>query len=356
MPDFLSGIVINIDPATNACDILRTEGGVIYNVAIANTIGGPFTNDSSLLQNLRGSVVYYAYIENIPYVLGTLPQPIKIESGISTGSAKATVGGDSPGTYGYTANSDYTHGRSVEASPNDKVISTDGGASLHLLNEGGVILKASSLAQLILGAGMDFARLVAREFQIFTDFGEMCFHHGSSGRTGLTIKGGASYGEEAASDGGINTVFMQLGDTESMPDARFGVRVTSTDGVNFGAVVIGKDGKVRITSSLDTHINVGNELQLLSGGDSYFEIGMNHGIKVFRNRRLQVGKDDDTYVAKDRSVTVGGNQEIATCGQHTLQVQGTLTIGCSGLIIQNFGATESNGMEIQCKSLDIKKV
>lgn len=81
--------------------------------------------------------------------------------------------------------------------PGDKVSPPDGGAELALLSEGGVVLKASPMSQIIMGALMDFVKIVARELTISTDFGDISFSHGSSGRTGMSIVGGAKYGDEA---------------------------------------------------------------------------------------------------------------------------------------------------------------
>ncbi len=65
---------------------------------------------------------------------------------------------------------------------------------------------------------------------ISTDFGEIGFSHGSSGRTGMSIGGGTRHGDEAEPGSGVPTARFYPGDTPDAPDSRFGVRVNSVDG------------------------------------------------------------------------------------------------------------------------------
>ncbi len=352
---FHTGTVISTSPKNLTCDILRTEGEMLYGVPVANTTGGIFSNDVNWNSNLRGAVVYYVYIGENPFILGTLPVPTQAKKAYSTGSTQTKSGGDNPQTYGAAKGASYASGRSTGFQPNDKVIGADGGASLSLFGEGGAVLQASPLCQLILGAGMDFMRLIARELSIFTDFGSLEFSHGSSGRTGLTIKGGAAYGEEAQADGGTHTVFMQLGDTEDSPETRFGVRVTSTDGGDFGALAMGKDGKLIFTTSKNYLLMVGQDKHTLVDGDTYDDLRGNHAEKVGKTRRLEVVESEDHSVGTTRSLTVGSDETHTTSGNHTLQVGGTLTIGCSGLVLKSAASSGGASCDIACSSFNLTK-
>lgn len=360
MPELASAVfhtatVISVNPKTLTCDLMRTAGGMLYSVPIANTTGGIFSNDVSWNSNLRGAVVYYAYIAQNPFILGTLPIPTQPSSSYSTGSTSTGTGGDNPKTYGSASGQSYSSGRSTGHQPSDKVIASDGGASISLLGEGGVVLQASPLCQMILGAGMDFMRVVAREFSIFTDFGSLDFSHGSSGRTGLTIKGGAAYGEEAQAGSGTHTVFMQLGDTEDAPETRFGVRVTSTDGGDFGALSMGKDGQLIFTTSKDYLLMVGHEKHTVVDGDTYDDLRGNHAEKVAKERRLEVGLEENHTVGTQRNLTIGSDETHTVAGRLDLQVGGTLEIGCSGLVFKS--ASSSGGMtcDIACSSFNLTR-
>lgn len=194
---FSTATVITANPATLTCDILKTKGGMLYGVPILNTTGGLQSNDASWASNLRGAVVFYTYLDGQPYIMGTIPVAAKPGVPTSTSSTSTDSGGDNKLTYGATRRDSYTCGRPASYMPGDKVFSTDGGAELALLSEGGIVLKASPMSQIIMGALMDFVKIIARELTISTDFGDISFSHGSSGRTGMSIVGGAKYGDEA---------------------------------------------------------------------------------------------------------------------------------------------------------------
>lgn len=347
--------VVKVNAANVTCDLLCPDGKVLYSVPIANTSGGMFSNEASLDKNYRGAVVYYAFFDGQPYILGTLPQPVQPKTDTSLNTSNTETGASNKQTYGATGGATFSGGRQSDITPNDKVLSADGGASITLMSEGGVVLKASPMAQLIMGAGMDFLRMVARELQIFTDFGELVFSHGSSGRTGLTIKGGAVYSDEAQSGPGVNTVFMHLGETEGNPNSRFGVRVTDTEAGNYGAFCMEKDGKVMSACSSDYHTSVGGEIHTMCDMDEYHQVGMNQGVEVGINRRLNVKGDDATYVYKNRCVAVAMDEDHGVARDFNLQVGGTITVGCAGLTFQSKQATGGQKIELECSSLNIKK-
>lgn len=351
---FRTAIVVSVNPKTATCDIMRTEGEMLYAVPVANSSGGIFSNAAQISGDLRGAVVYYGFIDGCPYIFGTLPTRVTPDKPISVDISATKTGGKNSRTYGGASAASYASGRNTDHQPNDKVFSSDGGASVSLLGDGSAILKVSPLCQLILGAGMDFARLVARQFQIFTDFGELEFSHGSSGRNGLTIKGGAEYSAESQSGSGINTVFMHLGDTADAPEARFGVRVTSTDGSQFGALAMGKDGKLIFTTSQDYLLMVGNEKHTLVDGDVYDEFRMNHAEKISLNRRSEIGENEDTTIGMKKTQVVGTDQDHAVGGNMNLNVGGTLFIGCDGLVLTCSNSNALATYDMQCSNLTMR--
>lgn len=375
----LLGTVINVNTKTLMCDIMRPNGSMLYDVAIANTTGGFYTNDVNWGSNIRNSAVYYAYIDGTPYVLGTLPTRTVPENKISVPVSETKTGGDNRTTYGAGTKASYAAGANMDYQPNDKVISTDGGAHLALLSEGGAILKVSPLCQLILGAGMDFARLVCRQFQIFTDFGSLEFSHGSSGRNGLTIKGGAMYGGESMADAGTHTVFMHLGDTDENPDARFGVRVTDTDGNMFCGLVMQKNGKMVFTSSHDYLISVGrnydcrvdgNYTQEICGSrreeihgcearrvykDRTTVIVGNENKQVGENQTHIIGKDSQTNITNDSRLTIGGQATTNVEKDKVVSVNGSLVLSANNIVVASKGSSSGAPVKFTCSSFDIIK-
>lgn len=353
---FHTAKVISVNPKTSTCDIMRTEGGMLYGVAIANTSGGAFSTDVQWCSNLRGAIVYYGFLDNCPYIFGTLPSRIQLSEKVAVDVAATSNGGANDKTYGKATAASYASGRNIDQQPNDKVISSDGGASVSLLGDGSAILKVSPLCQLILGAGMDFVRLVARQFQIFTDFGSLEFSHGSSGRNGLTIKGGAEYGAESQAGAGTNTVFMHLGDTDDAPEVRFGVRVTSTDGGQYGALAMGKDGRLIFTTSEDYLLSVGAEKHTLVDGDVYDDFHMSHAERLAQSRRTEIGENEDTVIGMNKTQVVGLDQDHAVGGDMTLDVGGALTIGCDGLVLTSKNSDSGAKCDFKCSYFNIVKV
>ena len=353
-PEFFhSGTVISVNTKTMTCDILKTEGGYLYKVPIANTTGGIFTNDVSFGANLRGAIVYYTYIDGSPYIMGTIPSRVEIPSKISTNVTETETGGANTQTYGAATSGSFAGGRETDFQPNDKILASDGDSKIALLSEGGVAIKASPLSQIIMGAGMDFIKMVCREFSIFSDFGELAFTHGSSGRTGLTIKGGAAYSDEAQAGTGTNTVFMQLGDTEDAPETRFGVRVTSTDGGDFGALTLGKDGKLLFTTSKDYLLMVAKDKHTLVDGDVFSQTKGNCSVEVQKNQKTNIFQNEERTVGQKRTTIVGAEENKDVASDMNLQVGGTLTVGCNGLILTSYGGGGGQHCDIQCSSFSI---
>ena len=343
---FSTATVITANPATLTCDILKTKGGMLYGVPVLNTTGGIQSNDVAWSSNLVGAVVFYTHIDGQPYIMGTVPVAAKPSVPVSTSSTSTESGGDNTRTYGATSRDSYTCGRSASYMPGDKVFSTDGGAELALLSEGGIVLKASPMSQIIMGALMDFVKIIARELTIGTDFGDISFSHGSSGRTGLSIVGGAKYGDEAMPGDGTPTSHFYLGDTPDAPDSRFGVRVNSVDGEDYGAIVMGVDGKLVLATSRDALLSVGKDNEVRVMGNDYYQVD--------GQREIEVGKDETRSIFGKFDFSVGNRENHSVGSDLNLQVGGALRIGAESITL----VSKSRGVgpvDVTCSSLNIKK-
>ena len=191
----------------------------------------------------------------------------------------------------------------------------------------------------------DNLRIVAREFELFTDFGVVRCSHAGDGRTGLTIEGGAEYGTEAAPDGGVSTVHLHMGDTPDAPEARFGVRVNSVDGAEFVGLVFRKDGVLVLGTSKDAIFSVGKDCSVTIEGDSILQVAGSEIVEVGGEERSVIGKRELTTTA-DETHSVGGDMN--------LQVAGTLNIGAGGISISS---SKGGGAPctLTCSSLNIVK-
>lgn len=75
---FSTGLVTDVNQKTSTCTIVRTEGGMLYNIPILNTMGGGNqSSDSGWLRSLRGNVVVMIPIHGVLYVLATVPNLAK---------------------------------------------------------------------------------------------------------------------------------------------------------------------------------------------------------------------------------------------------------------------------------------
>lgn len=336
--DILTGTVIAVHPAAQACDVLLDRGGMRYNVPVMNAIGGPQSVDMSWGGNLRGAPVAMLEIRNRLHILATLPTQEVPRETVSVSPSHTETGGENALTYGRPRISDYTGARTTGFLPDDKVLRADGGAELLLGAEGLATLRASPLAQFTLGSLMDFARLVAREFTIFTDFGEVEFSHGSSGRVCLSIKGGADYGAEAAPGAGKWTVRLWMGDVPDQPDKRLLLRINSPDESEYVTCLMGADGRLDVETSKDSTLTVGR--------DRTDKVAGRRETTVTGKETLRCGGERTTVVASDEGHAVAGDLNI--------QVGGELAIGAAALTVTSTGGG-SGECAIRCKTFNIVK-
>lgn len=333
-----TGTVIAVHPATQTCDVLLDMGGFRANVPVLGVIGGPQSGDMAWSGNLRGAPVALIPIRNRLHILATLPIQAVPRETVALSPSDTGTGGDNGSTYGRPRFTDYGGARPGGFLPGDKILRADGGAELLLGMEGLAMLQASPLAGLILGALGDFARLVAREISLFTDFGEVTFSHGGSGRTGMTLLGGADYGTEAAPGVSKWTVRLWLGDVPGQPDKRLKLRISSADDAEWVTCLMGADGKLDVSTSKDCTRTVGrDDTETVSG---------QRDTTVMGKDTLRCGGKRNTVVASDEAHAVAGNYNV--------QVGGSLTVGAASLNLTSLGGAGGN-CTVRCSSLNIVK-
>lgn len=336
--DTHTGTVIAVHPSTQTCDVLLDMGGFRANVPVLGVIGGPQSGDMAWCGNLRGAHVVLVPVHNRLHILATLPTQAVPKETVALSPSDTGTGGDNATTYGRPRFTDFGGARTGGFLPGDKVYRADGGAELLLGVEGLATLKASPLAQFILGSLGDFARLVAREISLFTDFGEITFSHGGSGRTGMTLRGGAEYGAEAAPGAGAWTVRLWLGDVPDRPDKRLLLRISSSDDAEWVTCLMGADGKLDVSTSRDCTRTVGrDEIETVSG---------RRDTTVTGKETLRCGGKRITIVASDEAHAVAGN--------YSVQVGGALSVGAASLNVTSLGGSGGN-CTVRCSSLNIVK-
>lgn len=312
---FNTGTVVDVHPGALTCDVLMDTGKVWYGLGIMGVTGGPQGTDIGWMQNLRGAVVAVTELLGTKYVVNTLPVAQPPRAALSLGTTNTETGGGNQSTYGRTSGVNLGGNRTTEFLPGDKVFRAEGGTELGLYSEGLAVLKASPLSQFILGGLMDFARLVAREFTVMTDFGELKFSHGGSGRVGMSLCGGADYGVEANPAAPVWTVQVYLGDVpdgacDNAADKRLYIRVNNVDGSEFVTCFMGADGKFNQETSKDYALKIGKD----------------QTDDIAKNRSAVVGENETVQVGKNKKVVVGQNMEVIVGKDFTLKVSGALNI------------------------------
>ena len=295
------GYVEAVNPNTFTVDARIDRSETCEGCPVLNVVGRSLGTDLVWLQSLRGSYVVLINILGLYHVLSTLPGNLNTRDDLSAATVGLSDGSIDPTGYEQSSVRDFNQNRPNDFLSDDKIIRTEDGTELSLFRGGVVKLKASPLAQLILGKIKDFARLVARKFEIFCDFGEINSYQTSEGRTTLHIKGGAEYAEEthpsvstSVTDTGINksnwTVQAWLGDYPGNKDARF---VLQTNNANADA------------SSFEYTFQSAD-----INGQIFIETTKDFSTTVGENRNIAIGKDDKLKIFGDSVTNVVGNKEV----------------------------------------------
>ena len=296
------GTVIDINPKTFTADVVLKGGRSMQGVAFVGLYGSPFGQDLTWLQNLRGAVVKLTKIDGEYFIIHTLPTELvdsTKEHQYSIPATQAGVGGDDNLTYKKGTFADYSGNRNTAFLPSDK--------------EGVVRLRAGALAQLLLGRYKDFARLVTRVYQFFSDFGEMNSTH-DAGRVGLHIKGGADFKEETHPNMKKWTVQVWYGDFPDDPNARLHIRVNDADNTEYVTLQYGIDGCQVLDMSQDDTQTVGNDRDHV----------------IVNDESVTVGGNASKMVTGDTLTTVSGNAINQVTGNDTQNITGSWTINVVG--------------------------
>lgn len=353
--NILTGTVIAVYPSKYTCDVVLTSGGILYDVGIMNAYGGILSNDVGLLPNLKGAAVAMLEIYGKKYVLGTLPVQVRPKANISLSTTNTGTGGDNEQTYGKQGGSttDFSGARTKGFQPGDKLIRTDGTAEMSLCGDGLAMLKASPMAQFILGSCMDFARLIAREFKIFTDFGELEMSHGGSGKVRMSIKGGAQFCDESSPSGGAWTVQMYLGDVPENPEARLAIHVNDIGNSEHVHCTMGADGNLFLETTKNEDRIIGQDQNTSIMRDRACTILGDDTLTISGARVTAITDTEDHIVKSDRTVTTSASETHNVSDSMTLTA-GSLTVNAGSISVSSCSGG-SGPCEIVCNSFNIVK-
>ena len=270
---FRIGLVMDCNTAAYTVDIKMAGFEVLHGVPIIGMQGATMALDTQWLTKLRGSQVVLIQVGPQYYVLGTvtLPntttdlsyaQPVAVD-GVNLGGADDNYTG---GVY-----RNFQNQRATDFFDSDKIIGTSSGTTLALLNEGMAILKASPMAQFILGRFKDFFKLIARVGNFYSDFGEVNVTHTTDGRVGINTKGGASFSDETHPSRAKWTVQTWLGDYPNESDSRLFVKVNDPSDSSFVTMMFDITGNLTLETTNDNIRDIGRheEVRIEGHQDTY---------------------------------------------------------------------------------------
>lgn len=165
-PDYIEGVVLFVDADKYRCSVKTVNGKILQDVIWLMPTGGSSETGMHITPNVRDMVLISTSL-GYPVILGCLPIiGLPNQEIISiTGAA-----GASPKTTSTLQGSAVANpGKPSDLIPGDFVYSTKGGGLISVMASGISILRASSLAQIIFSKYEGLGRLVARNYQRFSD-------------------------------------------------------------------------------------------------------------------------------------------------------------------------------------------
>lgn len=329
------GTVVECNTASFTVDVMIAGSEFYPSVPICSLYGGWQARDITKLNKLRGAKVILLYIDIQYYVIGTVPVETKdVEKNVVNPLLDSDFGGSTALTYEKTIHRNYQGGRSNDIFDGDKVLATGEDTLLGLFQGGIALLKASPLAQIILGKYKDFIRMVGRRFQIYSDFGEMYLEHTNAGRVRASLHGGADLATESHPTVAKWTVQAWVGDDPANPDNRLHIRVNDVENSNFVTLEFDING--------DMFLETSNDRNAKHGHDEKIDVINDRKITVGNDLTRSVTNNETNTVGNDYSQSVSNNSTCSSGNNKTEDVGNTLTITAGTAVIINAPSVSIN--------------
>lgn len=175
---FIEATVLHVDPVKFICSVKTINGKLFQEVKWLLPTGGYTESGMHFTPNVQDRVLISTSL-GYPLILGCIPR-VGTYNGETTSVTGATstpdIGSDSNMGKGVSANPS----KPSDFLPGDFMYTARGGSLLAVLSSGIAILKASSLAQIVMSKFEGLVRIVTRNYQRFSD---------SSSRVSTNMKG-----------------------------------------------------------------------------------------------------------------------------------------------------------------------
>lgn len=320
--------VINVYPDTYSVDVYTEKGRLLSGLPWPTNNYDPVSGAGEIAPPKRGMILTVHYGLGEPTLSFTRPSP---QAGSQVPAATVTsapnIGGDD-GVYSQQGHTDFRGLRPNDVIPGDWIKLGAAGNLVAVLEGGLTILKASEVAQIIASRVNDSLRLIGRNMDILTDFGEFRFTN-SNGNCSMQMRAGSKQTTETSPLKENFTIRADLGDAGQLVN----FRVTDPDGHILSGIEMTPNGSVNRTATGDVTdvVNgnvtnrfgkdknetiVGNESRTI-GGDSLDALAGNKTIQAAADITLQSGNDADILSNRDISIGASRNMDVSVSGDMT---------------------------------------
>jgi hypothetical protein len=223
----------------------------------------------------------------------------------------------------------------------DHVLSTKDGNMIGVLEGGLTYFKASELCQIIGIRYNDTMRIVSRNFEHFSDFGESSYKN-SDGHTSFEIKGSAS---QAHSRLGKYTCSFAMGKRGEL----IKLSTLSPTGQEHSHIHLTADRAMSLFSQGSYRVrSMGDKLETIKGTSSHTQQGnatfvykSDHSTSIEANHSHSVSGQSKWRVIKDFMLTVGKSMIQSIGGTRTTDILGSLTSEADVTTITNGSKKET---------------
>ena len=168
--NFIEGTVTNVDPIRFVCSVRTNRGQFFPEVPWLLPTGGSGKSGMHFSPSVGDQVVINTSL-SYPIIIGALPRlglPETELTNVSGATGGVDAGNASNIKNGYSTNPN----KPSDFLPGDHVITTEGGGIFAMLANGTALIKASPLAQIVISKYDDLVRVMARNWERFSDLGQ----------------------------------------------------------------------------------------------------------------------------------------------------------------------------------------
>jgi hypothetical protein len=168
--NIMEATVTNVDPIRFVCSVKTVRGQFLNEVPWLLPTGGTGKTGMHFAPSIGDQVVVSTAL-TYPIIMGALPRLGTPSSSLTSVSGQGTTldaGNNTNMKNGYVGNPN----KPADFTPGDMVWTTEGGGIFALLANGSAMLKASALAQIFMSKYDDLVRVVARNWERFSDVGQ----------------------------------------------------------------------------------------------------------------------------------------------------------------------------------------